>query len=1501
VSDRNERFITMCQQANILITEDIENGEVIDVVVRKSAHSWAISLMFPKVIKMESLAALEEKLPKFFVDGKDIHHLYVRYAYENPSVSEDDFEKIFRYAVRTCGKDKASIVIFEEYRKEYSESEIKVFVPNENEENMLKESEEVLKIFLTRIGFPKIKITYGECTFTPSITEKIERNERLVREAAEKEIIDRSMKQVGTPKNGNGSNGQAVYGPRRRKPASNKVLAISEIPATANGVLEFKQIHDTDKVEIEGEIIEFSFNKAKSYLIYQAILTDGFDSIIIKRFVDKAMQNYFEDYATVGKRVKVYGVVVYDTYARDVVVSIDELVSYGDFQRKIRKDSAPVKRVELHAHTKMSIQDSVLDVVDYVKRAAAFGHSAVAVTDHGNVHALPELASAAKQHGVKPIFGVEANLIDEHNYKIAFTDEDINLHDATYVIYDIETTGLSSNYHEIIEIGAVKMSRGIEVERFSELIKPSRPISALITEITGITDEDVAHARNIKEVLKEFVAFIDGAVLVAHNASFDNSHLYYHMKKYGLFEKEFPTIDTLQFARVVYNEKMKLFGLKYVAKALKVELEQHHRALSDAKTTANIFMKMLGDVHDFNITNYGMINTIIKPDEAYKYVIPKHIVILVKNQKGLKNLNKIISDSHTDHFYKEPRVLKSFLEAHREGLLIGSGCASGDIFITAYEKSTEELKEKAKFYDYLEVQPPKSYYHLVEESGEEITKTFINETIQKIIKVGDELGIPVVATGDIHHLEEEDIKYRQIYFTSLRTGGGRHELADIKNAPSKFYMTTDEMLKEFQFLGKDKAEELVVTNSNLIANQIEKFDLFPKQLFAPRDDFLKEKFGIPSMAEAVKAMSYQNASNKYGEQLPEFIKDRLETELKSIIGNNYASVYYISHMLVKKSNDEGYIVGSRGSVGSSYVATAMNITEVNPLPPHYHCPKCHFTAFKLNKEEKQKYYQFITPEIESALEEVEVGYDLQELNCPTCSAPMQKDGVDIPFETFLGFEGDKVPDIDLNFSGEYQEKAHEFTREIFGVDHAFRAGTIGTVADRTAYGYVRGYLEEKGIDAREAEIKRLASKITGVKRSTGQHPGGIIVIPDDIEYSDIIPVQYPADDVGSNWRTSHYDYHSFESNLLKLDILGHDDPTVIRHLMNFVEAHPEEFDFHTVEDIPLADKEVLKLFSSTESIGLTPDQVNNSVVSTAGIPEFGTTFVRGLLSDTLPKSVSELIKVSGLSHGTDVWIGNAKELVLGNNPLYGKIPFKEVIGCRDDIMVYLMNKNLPPKLSFQIMESVRKGRGLSLEQEKEMMKYNIPHWYIDSCKKIKYMFPKAHATAYVIMALRIGWFKVYKPLYYYAAFFSRRAPAFDPEILAAGKLAIKNKMTEIEENKQARKSTPKEEDLFITLEVALEMVQRGFRFKQIDIEKSDSHFFIINQEEKSLLLPFRTMDSLGDAVATSIVEARNQLPFTSKADVGKRTRINTTLMEKLDRLGAFGKLPDKESNQLFKF
>ncbi|HBP25984.1 MAG TPA: PolC-type DNA polymerase III [Acholeplasmatales bacterium] len=785
---------------------------------------------------------------------------------------------------------------------------------------------------------------------------------------------------------------------------------------------------------------------------------------------------------------------------------------------------------------------------------------------------------------------------------------------------------------------------------------------------------------------------------------------------------------------------------------------------------------------------------------------------------------------------------------------------------------------------------------MFESDDDEGNTKIIQDIIRKIIRAGKERGKIVVATGDVHVLTKDDAKLREIFINAPQVGGGLHKLFNAKHIAAQHFMSTKEMLEEFRFLGEDLAYELVVTNSNRVSELAERYPLFPDQLFAPSDDFLKNR-GVPSVKQAVIDLTYKRAFARYGENLPLYVLDRTKKELNSIINNNYASIYYISHLLVKKSKDDGYVVGSRGSVGSSLVAFFMGITEVNSLPPHYVCPNCHFVAFKLNNDEKKKYPMAIEAEgLDPILQSAGTGFDLPDHDCPVCGKKLTKDGFDVPFETFLGFKGDKIPDIDLNFSGDYQAKAHEFCREVFGPENAFRAGTISTIADKTAFGYVKGYLERKGIQARNCEIDRLAAKVTGVKRSTGQHPGGIVVIPKEIEYSDIIPVQYPADDTASDWRTTHYDYHKFEDNLLKLDILGHDDPTMIRHLMNFVEKDPDAFPFATVDDIPFWDKKVLGLFSGVSSMDVDATQVHE-VVGTTGIPEFGTTLAKDMLREIRPKTVSELVKISGLSHGTDVWNGNARDYMLGLKKEAGPIDFKDLIGCRDDIMIYLLSRGLPAIEAFKIMESVRHGNGVSPEYEKEMLDYNIPKWYIDSCKMIKYMFPKAHASAYVIMALRIGWFKVHRPLQYYAAYFSRRANAFDVVAMAGGYYSINLRVKELEDKIKAKQASNKEFDLYNCLILALEMTARGFTFQQIDIMKSSWRDFLI--EGNSLVIPLKAMDNLGEATAKSVTDARDEAMFSSTKDIMRRTKLNATVFEKLSEIGAFKDLPNDDQLGLF--
>lgn len=1499
-----EKLKIILDNINIENKTIYEGYELVGVEIKEQKKVTYVHLHGKDIIKYSDLKKLEIEIMNFFSDILVNNEIVVYYTYDMLTLNDEILQDYYNSILDDLEKRSSRLGSLKTLNNVVEKDNIKFFVANDREASVFNELLDVLKVSFRRYGLGFVKIECCTSSFETPILEEIQKinrmntetiiNEELARESQTKPVEQTETKVRGMKR------------PRMQTKINGTPTPLKDIPTTDYGVNEYSQKHDDCEFVITGEIVACEIREIKTFKLYVATMFDGEDSIIIKTFIphDKKVEDYYRNSMVKGTMARVFGVVAYDKFERDVVLNIKDSIVYDKAKKNVITDQATSKRVELHAHTKMSAQDAVMDVKEYVTQCAEYGHTALAITDHFNVQALPDLEKEVnsinkeRKLDIKPIFGLEANLVDEDDFRIALTDDDFDLYEKTYVVYDFETTGFSSIYHEIIEIGAVKVYKGSVIDRFSYFIKPKKPISLEITNLTSITNDLVRNADPVEVVLPKFVEFIGDSCLVAHNATFDNSHLYSNMKRLGIFQHEYPTIDTLQLARVRYSKNLKRFRLDNLAKFFGVELTQHHRAVDDAEATAGIFIKMMNDFLKDDINKYGDINKCINPEEAYKLIYPSHITILCRNEVGKKNMNKIVSDSHTVHFHQTPRLLKSYLNSHREGLLIGSGCYNGDIFDTAYRKGYDELLEKVKFYDFLEVQPPEVYSHMVKENGDPDTMSHIKSAIKRIIQAGKDAGILVCATGDVHHLHREDLKFREIFIDAPQVGGGHHDLYGSK-VGSQHYRSTIEMLNDFNFLDDSIAFEIVVTNTNIISNMIERFPLFPKKLFAPEDDFLKDK-GIPSIKVKLRDLCYETARSIYGDKIHPLIIDRLEKELHSIINNEFSSNYYVSHMLVKHSTDSGYVVGSRGSVGSSLTATFMKITEVNSLPPHYICPKCHFTAFKMTAEQKEKYGQ--TPEqltLEKELQGADCGCDLPDRVCPVCGEKLQREGFDIPFETFLGFHGEKVPDIDLNFSGDFQPRAHEFCREVFGVDHAFRAGTIGTIAEKTAYGYVKGWLERQGKTARNAEIERLSKKIVGVKRSTGQHPGGIVVVPKSIEYTDVIPVQYPADEVDAAWRTSHYDYHKFESNLLKFDILGHDDPTMIRHLMNFVEEFPEEFPFSKVEDIPLADKEVLSLFSSVEALKIEPSQVHNDTIGTTGLPEFGTSIAKGMLCEIKPKTVADLVKISGLSHGTDVWAGNARDYMLGLKPGVSPIPFKELIGCRDDIMVYLINKGLPAEAAFEIMEKVRKGKGVAPNFEKMMREYNVPEWYIDSCKLIKYMFPKAHAAAYVIMALRIGWFKVHRPIYYYAGFFSRRCDQYNVDVMVGGWASINARISELDEKIAKRTISTKESDEYSTLLLALEMTARGYRFEPINIEKSDYRDFLVTEDKKSLIIPFKALESLGENTAKSIVEARKEAPFTSKKDIMRRTKLNNTVFERMDQMGIFDGLPNDDQLGLF--
>lgn len=1286
---------------------------------------------------------------------------------------------------------------------------------------------------------------------------------------------------------------------------------IEKLPFDEIEFEEFKNKYTKPFFTVKGIVSSIEIRQNRTNGQANIIINDGTDSVLIKKRISSPEDQKFCNDIKEGMELLISGFGEFDKFYGEFAITATNMERSAEVISKNKRfDNAEEKRVELHLHTKMSPLDGVNTMEEYIRRAKEWGHSAIAVTDHASVQSFPDLFKLTKETGVKALYGLELVFADDEAVSITKGKIDAMLSDATYVVFDIETTGFSVIYDSIIEIAGVKIRSGAIIDRFSSFINPMKPLSEFTMNLTGITNSDVTNAPKVDEVLRKFHEFSSDAILVAHNASFDLGHIYENYKRLNITNDIQPSIDTLMLAKVIYPDRSR-YSLDNLCKFLKVPMNGHHRAINDAEATQEIFLHMLRETKKQGINRFQDLNLLILPEDIHKYQYPNHINFIVKKQEGLKNLYKILSTASTKFFDRDAKITKTYVNRYRKGILVGSGCRNSDFFETAMNKSKESLKNVARFFDYLEVQPISTFNYL--KNSIPNWQAVLQDVIKRIVDVGKELNIPVCATGDVHHLDPEDKILREIMIgTPLVGGGGFHKLNNEKEKPSQHFMTTQEMLDEFAFLGEETAKDIVITNPNLIADSIDVIEVFPKELFAPTDEFLAEQ-GVPSIKVKVESMVRQKATELYGDPLPNVIKKRLEQELDSIIKNQFSTIYYISHLLVKKSLDDGYLVGSRGSVGSSFVATLMNITEVNPLPPHYVCQKCHFSAFKKTDEEKTLGMNEFEKLNEKLFDRTESGLDLPNQNCPVCGTLMKKDGHDIPFETFLGFKGDKVPDIDLNFSGDYQGVVHEYIRKIFGENYAFRAGTIGTCAVKTAFGMVRDYYkkinEERQslylppVRVRRAEMERLSKGIEGSKRTSGQHPGGIVVVPNNKEIYDVTPIQYPGDSSDTNWKTTHFDYHSFESNLFKLDVLGHDDPTMIRFLMDLVKKEPLDFPFSSAFDIPVDDKEVYRLLSGTEVLGLTKEDLRSDVAS-FGVPEFGTNFVRGMLKDSKPSTFAELVKISGLSHGTDVWNSNAQDLIFGKRREFGRIDFKDIIGCRDDIMIDLIDYGMKPTIAFEIMEFVRKGKAPANPDKWSsyadlMRQSNVPDWYVWSCSKIKYMFPKAHATAYVLMAMRIAWFKLYKPIYFYSAYFSKRASIFDADTMSNGEIAIKNKLEQIEAD--GNNASERDKNLATVLELAYEMYKRGMYFAKLDIHLSDATEFKIGPDKKSLILPFIVVDSLGENVAKSIVEARQEKAFVSKQDVRNRTRLSKTLFERLDDLGAFGDLVEESQMSLFDF
>ncbi|MEH7110924.1 PolC-type DNA polymerase III [Neobacillus niacini] len=1433
---KKERFLLLLQQLELkedAVVAQFQNAQIERFIVEKKARRWHFQFLLEKILPFSLYLRFTTQLERKF---STIASISYDIQVADPTFQTELLLEYWNYSIQQIdGISPPLVKLLNEQVPTISGNKLTISVRNEMEGMTLKRKYGSLITSLYQsYGFPSLTLET-----TIKTEEKNDEYQQFLL-AKQKEDQERGLMALADLQKKEAEKEAGVHVPDG--PLS--------IGLTIKGDQDLRNMIDIvdeeRRVTVEGFIFDAETRELRSgRTLLTFKITDYTSSLMVKMFSRDKEDAALYQLVKKGMWVRVRGSIQNDTFVRDLVMignDINEIKPAG------RKDTAreDEKRVELHLHTPMSSMDAVTPVGTLISQASKWGHKAIAVTDHAVAQSFPEAYGAGKKNNIKILYGVEINLVDD-GVPITYNDSHRLLAEDTFVVFDVETTGLSAVYDTIIELAAVKIKDGEIIDRFESFANPHHRLSATTINLTGITDDMVQNAPEVGAVIQRFHDWVGDDVLVAHNASFDMGFLNVGYKNIGLGKAKNPVIDTLELGRFLYPE-MKNHRLNTLTKKFDIELTQHHRAIYDAEATGYLLLKMLKDALEKSIEYHDQFNDHMGKGNAYQRARPYHCTLLAQTEVGLKNLFKLVSISHIEYFYRVPRLPRSVLQKYREGILVGSGCNKGEVFEGMMQKSPDEVEAFAQFYDYLEVMPKEVNAPLLEMELVRDEKS-LEDIIGNIVKLGDKLGIPVVATGNVHYLNENDKIYRKILVNSQ--GGAnplnRHKLPDVH------FRTTNEMLDAFSFLGKEKAKEIVVTNTNKIADMIDTIKPIKDDLYTPK---------IEGADEEMREMSYSMAKKIYGEPLPEIVEARLEKELKSIIGHGFAVIYLISHKLVKKSLDDGYLVGSRGSVGSSLVATMTEITEVNPLPPHYVCPTCKHSEF------------FNDGSVGS-------GFDLPDKDCPECGGKYRKDGHDIPFETFLGFKGDKVPDIDLNFSGEYQPRAHNYTKVLFGEDNVFRAGTIGTVADKTAFGYVKAYQQDNNLQLRGAEIERLASGCTGVKRTTGQHPGGIIVIPDYMDVYDFSPIQFPADDRNSEWKTTHFDFHSIHDNVLKLDILGHDDPTVIRMLQDLSGMDPKT--------IPTDDPEVMKIFSGPESLGVTEQQIMCKT-GTLGIPEFGTRFVRQMLEDTKPTTFSELVQISGLSHGTDVWLGNAQELIHNQT-----CNLSEVIGCRDDIMVYLIYQGLDPSFAFKIMESVRKGKGLTEEMEAEMRKNEVPEWYIDSCKKIKYMFPKAHAAAYVLMAVRIAYFKVHLPLLYYAAYFTVRAEDFDIEAMSRGSESIRAKIEEI--NAKGLEVSNKEKNLLTVLELALEMTERGFSFQNYDLYKSDASEFII--EGNSLIPPFNSIPGLGTNAAYNIVKSRQDGEFLSKEDLQQRGKVSKTILEYLDKQGCLSSLPEQNQLSLF--
>ena len=1511
MDDKLVRFFNKINFENI---DNFKDSKVTKVTINRQDSTWNVYIKNGVCVSVENALELID-VSKKGIDGVES----INIIFENTNITNQDIIDCFKYLLNdlVCVSPALSSIVNNNIS--VNDDIITIEVISEIEEKLIKkESKKIIKK-LEQLGFKDLNIN---CKINEELKQEIKKeiNETRV-EIVKKEETTNTVIMGETIKS--------------------KVTTIDSIIGEENNVTVEAFVFGTDIFE----------SSKSNFKILTLKISDKTDSILAKVFSKDE-----DEFKSICKSVKsgnwyrFRGYSKNDQYAKDMVLNIRDIESIPSKDVSVVDDSEE-KRIELHAHTMMSQMDGCVDAKTLLKTATKWGHKAIGITDHNCAQSFPDVyhfvtdynKGKEEQDKFKALYGCELTLVDD-TVRIVTRPSDADLMDTTYCVFDIETTGFNAGGADsIIEIGAVLIKNGEIIDRFDELINPKRPLPYKIIELTNITDDMLRDKDDEETVVKRFIEWFKDYPMVAHNAKFDTSFIEMCYKKYNLGEFKNTVIDTLELSRALDPEYSK-HGLSALVKRYEVPWDEtaHHRADYDAEGTALVLYKMLKKLHTRKFSNINELNNLIDKKEIHKYGRTYHVNLLVQNKIGLKNLFKIISFANTTYLYKTPRILRSKLEELREGILIGSGCYESEVFVEARSKSEEELRSIIDFYDYVEVQPKDAYSHLIDQS-DFLNEVELESSIRKIVECTKEQGKIIVATGDVHYLNKEDKIYREIIINQKVPGGGRHPLnrSNIKNIPDNYFRTTKEMLDSFAYLGEELAHELVIDNPKRIADSVEIIEVIIETGGVP----FSPKMG-DSRTE-VYNLVFEKAHSIYGDPLPRNIESRIAQELygdgivnlvrnkvksdnpnlseaeieekfyselsqvvkdgydrvfeltkesikKSseemteealdkaakknlggIIGGGFDVIYLIAQKLVKHSNDDGYLVGSRGSVGSSFVATMMGITEVNPLPAHYVCNKCKMSVFDFDDGR-------------SLGSEYSSGYDLPDRECPNCHIPFGKEGQDMPFATFLGFNADKVPDIDLNFSGDNQASAHEYTKVLFGVDNVYRAGTIGTVAEKTAYGFVKGYCEDKGINLRSVEIERLAMGCTGIKRTTGQHPGGIVVVPGYMDVFDFTPFQFPADDPTSAWRTTHFDYHAIDQDLLKLDILGHDDPTVLRML--------QDLSGMDVTKVPLDDKATMDIFKSPEPLGVDKERIMCET-GTLGIPEFGTKFVIGMLMDTKPSTFSELIKISGLSHGTDVWLGNAQELIRNN-----VVEFKDVIGCRDDIMVYLMYHGLEPKKAFKIMEFVRKGRASKDPEtwkvwDKEMRDAGIEDWFIESCRKIKYMFPKAHAAAYVISAFRIAYFKVHHPLLYYAAYFSIRCDDFDVDSMIKGETAIRAKIQEIQS--KGFEATNKETNTLDVLNVALEMTCRGFSFKNIDLERSHAKYFLIDDDNRSLIMPFRSLDGLGVQVCNQIVSEREKGKYISIEDLQNRGKVNTSAIERLRVLGVLNGLPESSQLSLF--